>query len=108
MIDSVMFNLSRVYGHFGAKAQKYSLVNPAGLPGRLKFLWHAYRITLILFLVFLAMLCLQNLVIFWCAFVAAIVSLYIKGIIEEKLDRGLLELMVKEKEDERNSETHPV
>lgn len=108
MMDKFMYGLSRIYGaNWGMKAQKYSLVNPKGLPGKLRFYWHLYRFLLALILLFALMLFMQNMVIFWCAFAAAVVSLYIKGLLEEKLDDGLLQLMVKEKE-EKNDGPHPV
>ena len=105
MMDRGMYTLSRIYGVYGMKAQKYSLVNPRGLPGKLKFQWHAYRLLLALILLFALMLFMQNTVIFWCAFAAIIVSLYIKGILEEKLDDGLAILMRGQKDDDG---THPV
>lgn len=106
-MDKIMYNLSRIYGYFGMKAQKYSLVNPQALPGRLRVLWHAYRILLMLILVFALLLFFQNVKIFWCAFAAGVVSLYIKGILEEKLDRGLLEIHVQERTDARDAAETP-
>ena len=106
MMDRGMYTLSRIYGVYGMKAQKYSLVNPRGLPTKLKIQWHSYRALLVLILVFALMLFMQNMVIFWCAFAAIIVSLYIKGSLEEKLDAGIGELLRGQKNDD--SEPHPV
>ncbi len=103
-MNPLMYKLSRIYGRWGMKAQKYSLVDPRGLPRRLRVMWHLYRISLILILVFAVMLFLQNTYIFWSAFAANIVMLYIKGILEERLDFGIEELMRKEKEDDRQAD----
>ena len=103
-MNPLMYKLSRIYGRWGMKAQKYSLVEPRGLPKRLRVLWHLYRLTLILILVFAVMLFLQNTVIFWSAFAANVVMLYIKGILEEKLDYGIEDLMRKEKEHDRQAD----
>lgn len=111
MMDKTMYNLSRIYGRWGMKAQMYSMVNPKGLPGKLRFMWHAYRVTLAMILVFALMLFLQNLVIFWGAFAAAVVCLYIKGALEEVLDRSIAQLRregTQEKENDDDREQHPV
>ena len=112
-MNKPMYTLSRIYGRWGAKAQRYAMVNPKGLPGKLKFQWHAYRLTLALILLFALMLFLQNMTIFWGAFAAAIVALYVKGALEEKLDDGIARLMhedskVTEEETEDDREQHPV
>lgn len=85
-MNSFMYNLSRIYGRYGMKAQKYSLLDPRGLSGRAKRLWHFYRITLVLILVFAAMLFFQNVWLFWAAFAADVAMLYCKGYLEEELD----------------------
>lgn len=109
-MDRFMYTLSRIYGHYGMRAQKYSLVDAAALPPRLRICWHLYRILLVVILVFAVMLFLQDMVIFWCAFAAGIVALYLKGLLEEKLDIGLIELRSKEREQEndRKPESHPL
>lgn len=113
-MDKFMYNLSRIYGRWGGKAQRYAMVNPKGLPGKLKFQWHAYRLTLCLILLFALMLFMQDMVIFCSAFAAAVVALYVKGALEEKLDDGIARLMhedskSKEKEEtEDDREQHPV
>lgn len=112
-MNKPMYTLSRIYGRWGAKAQRYAMVNPKGLPGKLRFQWHAYRATLFLIILFALMLFMQDMVIFWSAFGLAIFALYMKGILEEKLDAGIAKLMhedskVTEEETEDDREQHPV
>ncbi|HYD16982.1 MAG TPA: hypothetical protein VEF76_00720 [Patescibacteria group bacterium] len=108
MMDPLMYRLSRIYGRWGMKAQKYSMVDARGLPKKLLLQWHLYRIVLVLILLFAVMLFLQNMVIFWSAFAANIVMLYCKGILEEKLDTGISDLMAKQKEQENDGSANPV